>query len=408
MINKKVLVPIYKEISGDLDTPVSAYLKLNHKNSFLLESVTGGEQVSRYSFIGFDPFCVFCSKDGKTKIKCHGKDSVVDTKNPIDELKALVNNYDLKQVLDLPFISGAVGFFSWEIINYIEDIPKIDKPGTEFPLAHYLFPGSMVVFDHVKRKIIIVAISEKGQEIQAKIRVSEIENLLKQPVRGEALDLSKNDINDVFEDVKSNYTKKDFESHVGKVKEHIYDGDIFQLVLSQRFTMQSYRDPFDIYRALRYINPSPYMYYFNFDDYQIVGASPEILVRLRDNKATLRPIAGTRPRIEGQDDVLIEELLNDEKERAEHIMLVDLGRNDLGKVCEYGSVKTTDIMQIEKYSHVMHMVANVEGELCADKDAFDLFKATFPAGTLSGAPKVKAIEIIEELEPEGRGPYGGA
>ncbi|MCP4049708.1 MAG: anthranilate synthase component I [bacterium] len=407
-MGKKIkLIPVIKEISGDLDTPVSVYLKLNQKNSFLLESVTGGEQVARYSFIGLDPFCALYSDNGENKVMIDGEE-YENCDNAVDELEKLVNKYTVEEVPELPFAGGAVGYFSWEIISSIEKIKLNNKKESLFPLAHFIFPGSLVIFDHVTRKIIILILAKEDELAEADIRLNKIEEKLQSCITCKPLDLKKSCKSDIFSKVISNYKKEEYFRDVEKVKKHIFEGDVFQLVLSQKFSMESDKDPFDVYRTLRYINPSPYMYYFNFEDYSIIGSSPEILVRLKDNKAMLRPIAGTRPRIKDQEEELIRELCSDEKERAEHIMLVDLGRNDLGRVCKYGTVETNDLMVVEKYSHVMHMVSNVEGEILQNKNAFDLFKAAFPAGTLSGTPKVRAMEIIEDLEPEQRGPYGGA
>ncbi|MFC1616801.1 anthranilate synthase component I [Candidatus Margulisiibacteriota bacterium] len=405
---KKKLIPIYKEILGDFDTPVSLYLKLNQPQSFLLESVTGGEQVARYSFIGLDPFCSFINDGTKNLIEIEGE-KFSNLANPIDELQKLVEKYKFENVDHLPcLIGGAIGFFSWETIFHIEDISRKEKTKTSFPLAQFLFPRSLVVFDHVKRKIIIISLAEAGQEEKANTRIERLEKLIKTPLKNTSSDFDLGPLDDPFKNVSSNYQKEDFIKAVKKVKNHIYEGDIFQLVLSQNFTCKSQKLPFDVYRKLRYINPSPYMFYFNLDDYQLIGSSPEILVRSDDNIAQVRPIAGTRPRRDKNEEKLIEELKNDEKEKAEHIMLLDLGRNDLGRVCEYDTVKTTALMEIEKYSHVLHMSSNVTGKLAKGKTAFDLFKATFPAGTVSGAPKIKAIEIIEGLEPAERGPYAGA
>jgi len=404
---KTKLIPTFKEIIGDLETPVTAYLKLDQANSFLLESVEGGESVARYSYIGIDPFCSLITIDGKTKITRRGHSEETDT-NAIDSLEELVGQFTIEESDEFPrLVGGAVGFFSWETIADIENIQLKNKTKSEFPLAHFLFPRSMVIFDHVQRKITLLTLTEEGHESEADAKINEMEKALQKVLTVTDLKTVGSD-KDPFEIAGSNYEKKTYESHVEQIKKHIYEGDVFQLVLSQKFKVESKKDPFNVYRSLRYINPSPYMFYFNYGDYQVIGSSPEILVRLEGDKATVKPIAGTRKRKINQDEEQIKDLLADEKERAEHIMLVDLGRNDLGRVCDYDSIKTSNMFAIEKYSHVIHMVTSVEGKLRSDKNAFDLFKATFPAGTLSGAPKIRAIEIIEDMEPEQRGPYGGA
>lgn len=406
-MKKTVLYPHYKMLNGDLDTPVSVYLKLGKEPSFLLESVTGGEHVARYSFIGFDPFCEYIYDGDSATIIRDGQKQTVSG-NGIDMLRDIVQAYSMEEYPDLPpFIGGAVGYFCWEIMSKIETMHFAEKDGVLCPDGHFMFPRSMVIFDHAKRRIIVLSLSESEHDDQAAKRLDEIASAIQQPMSLTYLEHT-DSIEDPFSYVQSNLSEEAFKACIEKVKSYIYEGDIFQLVFSQRFTFQSKKTPFDIYRTLRYVNPSPYMFYMNFGDYKLVGASPEILVRLQQGKATLRPLAGTRKRIIGEEEALSKDLLSDEKEVAEHIMLVDLGRNDLGRVCDYDSVKTTELMSIEKYSHVLHIVSNVVGTLQKGKDAFDLFKATFPAGTLSGAPKIRAMEIIEELETVRRGPYGGA
>lgn len=301
-----------------------------------------------------------------------------------------------------------MGFFAWEIIAHIENITLGEKNGTPFPLMHFLFPGIIIAFDHAERKIILVGLSDAKNQSILREQLKEIESKLAEPQKGAPLAIETVPDEEIFKNVSCNIEKEDYKAAVEKAKHYIKEGDAFQIGVSQKFTLNSDKSPFTIYRSLRRINPSPYMFYFNFEDYQIIGSSPEIQTRLEGKKATLRPIAGTRPRIADKEEQLMQELQQDEKEIAEHIMLVDLGRNDLGRVCEYNSIKTADLMSIEKYSHVLHMVTNVEGQLKQGKSAFDLFKATFPAGTLSGAPKLRAIELIEEIEPDKRGLYGGA
>ncbi len=408
MTEKKLLFPFYKEILDDLETPVSLYLKLNVPNSFLLESVTGGENLARFSFIGFDPFCQVTNDYNETTITLENKTSK-SKENPISILRNLNHQFDVKKDPLLPdFFGGAIGFFSWEIIHHIEKINKRDKEKTDFPLMHFLFPGSLVIFDHVKRKVIILVLAEKEDEQKAKQKIAEIEKRILKPLQGENKLLTNIQKHIPFEKIQSNFKKEDFKKAVEKAKNYIFEGDIFQLVLSQKFSFESKENPFDIYRKLRFINPSPYMFYYNTPEFQIIGTSPEILVRSDNRIAELRPIAGTRQRPDDflKEPEVIADLLQDEKERAEHIMLVDLARNDLNRVAD--EVKTENMFDIEKYSRVIHMVTKVTGKLKLEFDAFDLFKATFPAGTVSGAPKIRAMEIIEELEPCERGPYAGA
>lgn len=391
---KTILTPYFRDFLGDLETPVSAYMKLNQPESFLLESVSGGEQVARYSFIGFDPLCTFKSESSD--------------QNPVDQLQQLLNQYQLDaSSLGPTLAGGAVGFFSWEVLQTFEPIVFRDKPGTQIPMAHFILPRSMVIFDHAQRKMTVLTLSEPGQETLAKARLDAIEKALATPLPPSLMPVPHAASIDMTQ-VKSTHTAETFQRGVEKAKNFIFEGDVFQLVLSQKFTLPQAKESFEAYRHLRLINPSPYMFYFNFPEYQLIGSSPEMLVKLTERQAVLRPIAGTRPRLQGQEESLIASLKADVKEVAEHVMLVDLGRNDLGRVCEFHSVKVKELMQIETYSHVIHMVSHIEGQLKHDKTAFDLFKATFPAGTLSGTPKLRAIEIIDELEPEKRGLYGGA
>lgn len=410
MGEKTEFIPVYDEILGDLNTPVSAFIKLDATNSFLLESVTGGENVARYSYIGLDPFLVVKHEKGTTIAEQDGGQIDLGP-DPIAALESLVGQFSVKDTPSLPpFVGGAVGYFSWEAIGFIEKIKFENPDDGEYPLAHFLFPKSLMVFDHAQRKIMILVLAVPGEEDKARDRIQDLRSTLLQPINEEAFNLGFPKSQDVFGSVKSNTEKHDYMSAVERVKQHIYNGDVFQLVLSQKFHCESHKKPFDVYRLLRSINPSPYMYFFNFPDYNIIGSSPEILSSLQNGTAVVRPIAGTRPMpdTDAEKQVIIQGLLADEKERAEHIMLVDLGRNDLGRVCDYATVEANELMVVEEYSHVMHIVSHVTGRLQPGKNAFDVLRATFPAGTLSGAPKVRAIEIIEELEKSARGPYGGA
>jgi anthranilate synthase component 1 len=374
------LIPVYKEILADLDTPVSAYMKMSGGDySFLLESVEGGEKWARYCFLGFDPSIIINIKDNKVTINNKGqiKSILVKEGNPLVKLKEVLAKYKPVEDEGLPrFSGGAVGFIGYDMVRSFEDLPQETEDDLEVPDARFVITDTLLIFDNVAQTIKIVS--------NAHIDNKNVEE--------------------------SNFKKENFLDSVRKIKNYIHEGDAIQVVLSQRLKFKITKDPFTIYRALRSINPSPYMYYLKFGDLKIVGSSPEILVRLEDEKIEVRPIAGTRKRgkSEEEDRSLEKELLSDEKELAEHIMLVDLGRNDLGRVAKISSVVVNEKFTIERYSHVMHIVSNVEGKLKKGLDSYDVLAATFPAGTLSGAPKVRAMEIIEELEPTRRGLYGGA
>ena len=400
------ILVVTQTISGDLDTPVSAYLKLAPTPGFLFESVVGGESVARYSIIGCRPLVEYRAVSDGVHISS-GRDSHFVAGNPIDVIQTDFDRYQPNESGG-PFPNGLFGFFAWEIIGQIEKIQCREKPGLGIPLGEFFIPGTLVVFDHAKRVIVIVAMSI-GDAGEAHTEIDRVLQRLNSPSHGiprSAVPVA----GDVFDHVTASMTPDQFKASVRRAGDHIRDGDVFQLVLSLRFQVESAKLPFDAYRDLRLINPSPYMFFFDFGSYQIVGSSPEILVKLTDGLATLRPIAGTRPRDPQKDprreEALIEELLADEKEVAEHVMLVDLGRNDLGRVCQ--SVAVTEMMGIEKYSHVMHIVSHVEGRVREGTSAFALLKATFPAGTVSGAPKVRAVALIDEIEPTARGVYSGA
>lgn len=397
-----------RTLSGDLDTPVSLYLKLAQKQSFLLESVSGGERVGRYSIIGFDPLIEYrANEDGSGKIT-----GLInrDISHPVDSLQSVFDelDVDLSGCDRFPFAGGAVGFFSWEAMAYMDRIAESNKPPLGFPLAHFIFPGKMLIVDHAFQTVSVVIFSRSSDVTEAQQIIDRVATQIRRPVAESFWNPMPLFRGDPYEFATSNLSKADFIQKVEETKRHIFEGDIFQLVLSQKFSLPANSDPFSVYRRLRQLNPSPYMFFINHSDYQIIGSSPEILVKLSNSKAEVRPIAGTRPRTDHNESDVIAGLKADEKERAEHIMLVDLGRNDLGRVCEYGSVVTSDIMEIEKYSHVIHMTSHVEGKLAEGHTALDLLKATFPAGTVSGAPKIRAVEIINRLEPEKRGLYAGS
>ena len=429
--SKGNLVPVYKEILADMDTPVSAYLKLGGSPSFLLESVVGGEKWARYSFLGSRPSKVIRSWGQKVEIKDDKK--IIrrfEVEDPLDLIKKEVTAYTPVDVKGLPrFYGGLVGYIGYDMVRFFERIPDQKRPGLDLPDMFFMVTDTMLIFDSLKQKIKIVSnvcLDGKDPEVAyleaAKKIQGVIERLRRSGVRQGAKrkgqKVKSKELKNpglIVESAPSGFsssfiTKNDFEQAVLRGKEYIMSGDVVRVVLSQSFERDSYTDPFNIYRALRVINPSPYMYYIDTGDAKIVGSSPEILVRLEGKKIVLRPIAGTRKRgdTEKEDKSLEEELRKDPKEIAEHIMLVDLGRNDVGRVAGIGSVKVTELMTVERYSHVMHLVSNVEGDLMDGLDAFDVLRSCFPAGTVTGAPKVRAMEIIEELEPTRRGPYAGA
>lgn len=410
------LIPIYREILADLETPVSAFLKINRgTTAFLLESIEGGEKWARYSFLGCGALAVFRSRGGYYEIL--QDDAVVEqgeTQDPTQVLSELMARYRPVEVPGLPqlFWGGAVGYLGYDMVRFVESLPDHNPSEIGTWDSAFLLTESLLIFDNSRQKIKVVCnvhlqADEDPQAAYARgeQRIEEMIQRLRQPIPAAEAPQLRPDV-----DMAPNYAPTDFKKAVEKCKEYIRAGDIFQVVLSQRFSGELAAPPFDVYRALRTINPSPYMFFLHFDDTYVIGASPEVLVRLEGSRVDVRPIAGTRPRgatVE-EDARLEKDLLADPKECAEHIMLVDLGRNDLGRVCRQGTVEVSELMVIERYSHVMHIVSNVRGEVEAGKDAFDVFRACFPAGTLSGAPKIRAMEIIDELEPCRREVYGGA
>ncbi len=411
------LVPVYRRLLADLETPVSVFLKLAGERdvSFLLESVEGGESVGRYSFIGVNPKGVISFKNDEMTYTRDGKTTIEPLKEGQDPLHAMkdyfgtVNPVHLKGLPRL--VGGAVGYIGYDVVRYFERLPDTAEHDLDIPDAAFMLPDTLVIFDHAKHQLIVLANAHNTGHPDAAYndavrRIDQIVVSLSNPLP--PIPAVREPMSD---ELQSNISRDQFEQNVEKAKEYIAAGDAFQIVLSQRFTRRTSAPPLTIYRALRALNPSPYMFFLNLGHgLTLMGASPEMMVRLEDGIGTNRPLAGTRKRgeTEEEDVALEEELLADPKERAEHVMLVDLGRNDLGRVCDYGTVKVTKMMMIERYSHVMHISSQVEGHVREDMDAFDLFRATFPAGTLSGAPKVRAMEIIEELEGTRRGPYGGA
>jgi len=398
------VIPVYKSVIADFLTPVSAFLKLEKDRpyAFLLESVEGGETVARYSFLGCDPFLIYRYRKGQ----------------PSDEFMQNVRG-TLKRFKSVtlpnlpPFTGGAVGYFGYDMVRVIENIPDTGRDDLGIDDAVLMFYKTVLAFDHLRHQIhiisnLLVDESKESLEVQyakAEEEIRHIEALLRMPMEPPAPVCSNEELQ-----VRSNFEKSDYLNSVGKAKEYISAGDIFQVVLAQRFEVELKTAPFDIYRALRIVNPSPYMYFLKMPDATIVGSSPEMLVKIQGDEAAYRPIAGTRPRgtNDTEDERFAQELKADEKERAEHIMLVDLGRNDLGRVCKYGTVRVEELMCIERYSHVMHLVSALRGQLPPNVDRLDTMMACFPAGTVSGAPKVRAMEIIDELEPTRRGVYSGA
>jgi anthranilate synthase component 1 len=410
-------VPVYLDLTADTETPLGAYSKIrNNGPAFLFESIVGGERISRYSFLGSNPRKVIRVFEDKVTITHkNGKVKTLDT--PEDPLKIIEDEMARYEPVRLPgmppFTGGAVGYVGHEYVHYVE--PSISKPEDNplnVPILYYLITESVIIFDHV-RQVLRVCVNAhiEDDEMQAYDRaIAEIVNICEQLEKPQTL--GQRELVDPGEISvpEGNFTKEQFEAAVNQVKEYVRAGDVIQTVLSQRFKKEFKPSPIDLYRALRTVNPSPYMFLMEDADFSVVGASPEVHVRLTDDKVEIRPIAGTRHRgkDEAEDLALEKDLLADEKELAEHLMLVDLARNDIGRVCEYGSIHVPDYMTIERYSHVMHIVSQVVGTISKDKTAYDLMRATFPAGTLSGAPKIRALQIISELEQSQRGVYGGA
>ncbi|MGZ8143096.1 MAG: anthranilate synthase component I [Methylosarcina sp.] len=409
-------IPITREVLADLDTPLSAYLKLaNGAYSYLFESVHGGEQWGRYSIIGLPCQTVIKITGKQISLEKNGKkEQTITHENPLLWIEQFKDSYKVPDIAHLPrFNGGLVGYFGYETIAYIE--PRLGNSRKPDPLGNpdivLMVSEEMLVFDNLSGKLLLLTHANPGEEQafeRAQSRLNDLSYKLREIQARPAKHPAPKKVNE--SDFVSGFTQQGFEEAVCKAKEYITDGDIMQVVLSQRLSIPYAAEPLNLYRALRCLNPSPYMFYLNLGDFHIVGSSPEILVRLEDNIVTVRPIAGTRRRgaTHEQDLALEKELLADPKEIAEHLMLIDLGRNDTGRVAEIGSVQLTDKMIVERYSHVMHIVSNVIGRLKPGKNAFDVLAATFPAGTVSGAPKIRAMEIIDELEPVKRGVYSGA
>jgi len=408
------LIPVYREIIADCETPVSAFLKIRGgRNPFLFESVEGGEKWGRYSFLGADPSIIVKGKgDRITVIRGDRAEETRHGGDPLVVLKKILSEFKPVDVEGLPrFFGGAVGYLAYDMIRFFEPVGS-RHPAKSAPDFFFAITDTLLIFDNVKHHIKVVSNAViddgdlKGAYAGAVQKIEAMIACLNRPLSSTPPVTKAVPI----ETPQSNVTRDQFKASVLKAKEYIKAGDIFQVQISQRFSVEIQADPFMVYRALRSVNPSPYMFYLQFDDDHLVGTSPEVLVRLEGNRVETRPIAGTRPRGKTpQEDRDMEvDLLADPKERAEHVMLIDLGRNDIGRVCDYGSVEVDELMVIERYSHVMHIVSNVIGDLKAGKDAFDVLRACFPAGTVTGAPKIRAMEIIDELETEGRSHYAGA
>ena len=403
-------------IESQLRDPVAAYKALEAENSYLLESREGSEKVARYSFIGFDPVLKIRMKDGKLDMEIYDKEFPklkIEAKDPIEAMENLLKNFKLSSELKTRFSGGFVGYFSYDLISYFIDTLESQKDVLKQPDLEFLLVKKNIIFDHLAKKSYLVSYEflENDEKADISVKKEELAKLEREILEKEK-NSAKHDDAIAEEEISSNLTKEEFMENVRIAKRYIREGDIFQVVLSQRLKTRLFNadDSFKIFENLLEINPSPYMYYLNFGERKLIGSSPEMLVRVENKEAITFPIAGTRKRGETaeEDKELERDLLRDEKERAEHVMLVDLARNDIGKVAKFGSVKVTRFLEIEKYSHVMHLVSEVKGELRDDKDALDAFKAVFPAGTVSGAPKVRAMEIISELEEEKRGIYAGS
>jgi len=416
LTKKGNLIPVYKEILADMETPVSALMKLaSNDHVFLLESVEGGEKWGRYTFLGSEPAMIFKVRGDDVLIQ---KDKDVQcykhNGNPMKYLKDLLHKYRPVAVEGLPrFYGGAVGFLGYDMVRFFEKVATSSHDDLKTEDAVFLITDTLVVFDNVKHTIKVVSCASTEGHIPHETvydntiqKIDGIIEILKEPQRKQEQRRHVDKISKYH----SNMTPEAFGDIVKQAKEYIMAGDIIQVVLSQRFQIDNGLNPFDLYRALRFVNPSPYLFFLKFEDMFLIGSSPEVMVRLEKGAAELRPIAGTRKRgrNEQEDRQMADELLQDPKERAEHVMLVDLGRNDLGRIAQIGTVQVNQFMIVERYSHVMHLVSNIQAQLSPGKDCFDVLKASFPAGTLSGAPKVRAMEIIDEFEPTRRGPYGGA
>jgi anthranilate synthase component 1 len=423
LLGQAPCIPVYRRLTSDGLTPVSAFARVARSGpSFLFESVVGAEKVGRFSFLGTEPFLRFEARGQSvtiTSTEDPGSARNFASKDPFEDLRHLIARYRAVHLQGLPrFSGGAVGYAAYDSVRYTERLPEAPLDDRDLPDLAFAFYDRMVIFDHIYKTVTVVAQAfleeEEGLDPRvaydrATARADELVDRLSKP----GPDLPPIDIETtgpVRLQPTSNFSREEFKEVVRRCQEYIKAGDIFQVVPSQRFQVETTAEPFDIYRVLRVVNPSPFLFYLPFDDFCLIGSSPEVLVRVEEGTVTIRPLAGTRRRgkDEAEDLALAEELLADPKERAEHIMLIDLGRNDVGRVAERASVQLTEVMRIERYSHVMHISSNVNGQLASGLDCFDALRAGLPAGTVSGAPKVRAMEIINEVEPHKRGPYAGA
>ncbi len=414
-------VPVYRQVTSDGLTPVSAFTRIERSApSFLFESVVGGEKVGRFSFLGTEPFLRFEARGESITITPGHDPSASKTStsaDPFKDLETLIERYRAVHLPGLPrFAGGAVGYAAYDAVRYTEHLPNGPADDRGLPDLSFSLYDRMVIFDHIRKTIFVVAHAHVGPGIDPRAaydracsRVDEMVERLSTP-GDDPIPVDIDTEGPLQLVPESNFSREGYEQVVRHCQEYIKAGDIFQVVPSQRFRVETTASAFNIYRVLRVVNPSPFLFYLTFDDFHLIGSSPEILVRVEDGLVTIRPLAGTRRRgkTEAEDRALAEELLADPKERAEHIMLVDLGRNDVGRVSDFASVQLTDVMKVERYSHVMHITSNVTGRLSPGKTAFDALRAGLPAGTVSGAPKVRAMQVIDEVEPQKRGPYGGA
>jgi anthranilate synthase component 1 len=410
LLEKYNIVPMWTEVVADLETPVSTYMKLaqvdgSSSPSFLLESVEHGERWGRYSFVGVDPFLVFMSHNGRIEVA--GEPFGQLEGNPLEAIAGLLKGCTTPDVPELPpLIAGGVGYLGYDVVRYLESLPQTTVEDVEVPEIILIFARSLLVFDHLRQRITVVSNLVGGEDYdEAAARTERLIHRLGEPLTYQPRAPSSVEVGEV----PSTMTQESHSRAVERAKDHILAGDIFQVVISHRMSAELDADPFDVYRMLRLINPSPYMFFLSHPAVTVLGSSPEPLIKVQGRRVVQRPIAGTRPRGASEEEDLAHEreLLQDEKERAEHVMLVDLARNDIGRVCTFGSVKVEEMMVVERYSHVMHLVSQVSGELAEGKSGLDALYASFPAGTVSGAPKIRAMEIIDELEPTRRGPYAG-
>jgi anthranilate synthase component 1 len=412
------LVPVYRRLLSDALTPVTAFHLLDRgQHACLFESVIGGEKVGRYSFLAFEPFSELLAHGKRVTVRGEGPARQFESPDPLDELRQRLAAFKAVHLPELPpFEGGAIGYAGYDVVRYVENLPHAPPDDRCLPDLSFAFYDRMIVFDNVSKALFVIAMARLDQSGGDARRaydegcrhVDELVMRLSQPTNLPPADIATAGPSSVG--YQSNFEQNQFEGAVRKCVEYIRAGDIFQVVISQRLALELGCEPFELYRTLRVVNPSPFMFFLRTPEVTLVGSSPEIMCRVVDRQVTVRPLAGTRPRgaTDEEDRRLAQELLADPKERAEHVMLVDLGRNDVGRVAEFGSVKLSDVMVIERYSHVMHITSNVTGTLRDDCDAFDALKACLPAGTVSGAPKVRAMQIIDELEPHRRGPYAGA